>query len=192
MKWWWWWWWWYWLQAAPLPLPPLHHSSQSNVFFSPVQPYLPNNTSSILALVCGSRMMCSPAPPSEHFILKGALCSFLEEMFIRREKKNVMLNPFVFMTDKNTQSSVCFKDNAVSYCFNLLVCGGPCHLSSFKQCSGDLILLWEQLVYLSRGVSLCYYLINIVNITVSFSTTTYCPFLIQAKQVVPDIKKKTG
>ena len=30
---------------------------------------------------------------------------------------------------------------------NMCLCGGPCHLSSFKQCSGDLIFLWEQLVY---------------------------------------------
>ena len=26
--------------------------------------------------------------------------------------------------------------------------GGPCHISDFKQCSGDLIFLREQLVYL--------------------------------------------
>ena len=29
----------------------------------------------------------------------------------------------------------------------LLTCGGPCHLSSFQLCSGDLIFLWDQLVY---------------------------------------------
>ena len=28
----------------------------------------------------------------------------------------------------------------------LFICGGPRHLSSFKQCSGDLIFLWKQLV----------------------------------------------
>ena len=38
-------------------------------------------------------------------------------------------------------------DNTVSYCFTLFICGGPCHLSSFKQCSGDLTYIWEQLDY---------------------------------------------
>ena len=32
-------------------------------------------------------------------------------------------------------------------CFTLLIFGGPCHLFRFKQCSGELILLWQQLVY---------------------------------------------
>ena len=36
------------------------------------------------------------------------------------------------------------KDNTVSYCFPLFMFGGPCHLSSFKQCSVDLIFLSEQ------------------------------------------------
>ena len=40
-----------------------------------------------------------------------------------------------------------FKDNTISYRFTLFICGGPRHLSSFKQCPGDLIFLWEQLVY---------------------------------------------
>ena len=31
--------------------------------------------------------------------------------------------------------------------FYFVLCGGPCHLSSFKQYSGELISLWEQLVY---------------------------------------------
>ena len=39
------------------------------------------------------------------------------------------------------------KDKRVSNCFTLFICGGPCHLLSFKQYSGDLISLWEQLVY---------------------------------------------
>ena len=33
----------------------------------------------------------------------------------------------------------------------LLICGGPCHLSSFKQCSGDLIVLWERCSLFSYG-----------------------------------------
>ena len=38
-------------------------------------------------------------------------------------------------------------DSAVSCIFTLFTCGGPCHLSRLEQCSGDLIILWEQLVY---------------------------------------------
>ena len=60
-------------------------------------------------------------------ILKGALCSFGQDILIGRERP--------------------LKDNAVSCCFPLFICGGPCHLSSFRQCSGDVIFLWEQLVY---------------------------------------------
>ena len=30
-------------------------------------------------------------------------------------------------------------------------CGGPCHLSNLKQCSGDVIFLWDQLVYSLTG-----------------------------------------
>ena len=37
--------------------------------------------------------------------------------------------------------------NTISYHFTLFIFGGPCHLYSFKQCSGDFIFLWEQLVY---------------------------------------------
>ena len=36
--------------------------------------------------------------------------------------------------------------NIIPYCFILFICGGPCHLSSFKH----LIFLWEQLGYLFR------------------------------------------
>ena len=39
------------------------------------------------------------------------------------------------------------KGNAISSCFTLFICGGPCHLSSFDQCSGDQIFLLGQLVY---------------------------------------------
>ena len=36
----------------------------------------------------------------------------------------------------NRINKVTLKDNTVSYCFTLFICGGPCHPSSFKQCSG--------------------------------------------------------
>ena len=45
------------------------------------------------------------------------------------------------------------KDDAVLYRFALFTCGGPCHLSSFKQCSEDLVYLWEQLVYSVIGIN---------------------------------------
>ena len=49
----------------------------------------------------------------------------------------------------------------------VVICGGPCHFSSFKQCSREVIFHWEQLVYsVMRKIiiflSLYYYLINIV------------------------------
>ena len=47
----------------------------------------------------------------------------------------------------NWMNKLTLKDNTVSYCFALFICGGPCHLSSFKQCSGNLISLWEQTVW---------------------------------------------
>ena len=51
---------------------------------------------------------------------------------------------------------------------------------SFKQCSGDLILLWEQLVYSVMENSLYYYLSDIVNIKIQslnfFSKTTWSTF----------------
>ena len=55
---------------------------------------------------------------------------------------------FVCLTNQINELN--WKDNTVSYFalrFALLICGGPCHLFSFKQCSEDLIILWEQLVY---------------------------------------------
>ena len=57
--------------------------------------------------------------------------------------------------------------NTVSHCFTLITWGRPCHLSSFKLCSGDLISLWEQLVNQlgkrSVFLSLYYCIINTVN-----------------------------
>ena len=32
--------------------------------------------------------------------------------------------------------------------YTVFMFGGPCHLSIFRQCSRDLIVLWEQPVYL--------------------------------------------
>ena len=51
----------------------------------------------------------------------------------------------------------------ISDCFTLFICGGPCHHSSYKQCSGDLIFLWEQFVYpthLCVITSLMLYILN--------------------------------
>ena len=70
------------------------------------------------------------------------------------------------------------------YPLTVFICGGPCHLSSFKQCSGDLnssenslfIQCWNEYVRLSFN----HYLINTVNIKIlslnSFSKPTRCPF----------------
>ena len=63
-----------------------------------------------------------------------------------------------------------------------LQCGGPCHLSSIKQCSDDLVFLWEQ--NKDFFLSLYLYLFNIVSIQFFilfwilnfFLKTTQCSF----------------
>ena len=56
--------------------------------------------------------------PRGNFSLKGALCSFGEGLLIRGDESS--------LTEDNT------------YCPTLFICVGPCHLCSFKQCSGTL------------------------------------------------------
>ena len=46
-----------------------------------------------------------------------------------------------------TEQTNWWTDSTVSFCFTLFVFGGLRQLSSYKQCSGEFILLWEQLVY---------------------------------------------
>ena len=75
--------------------------------------------------------------------------------------------------------------NTISFCLTLLKCGGPCHLSSFKQCSGDLIFLQEQFVHSVMGkiniseFVLLILILNTVNIKIlrwNFFKTAYCTF----------------
>ena len=50
------------------------------------------------------------------------------------------------------------------------MCGGPCHLSSFQQCSGDLIEnIWEQLVYSLMGIINIWVLIIILVVIIIIS-----------------------
>ena len=82
--------------------------------------------------------------------LKELSVVFWEGILTRREKT------FLLCLNNLNKQSLCFhdwihgmneltsKDNTVSYCFNLVICAGPCHLSGFKKCSEDLICLWEQ------------------------------------------------
>ena len=98
--------------------------------------------------------------------LKGVLCSFGEEISIRREKIFIdwfwnKLNKqtlFCFRDWINWLNKLTLKDNTISDWSTLFRCGGPCHLSSFKQCSGYLIFLWGH-SYIE--------IINIVNIQIS-------------------------
>ena len=75
------------------------------------------------------------------------------------------------------------KDNTISNCFTLFICGRPCHLSSHKDCFGNFIFIWEQLVYSVMGniniMSLYYYLINTLSLYY-FSKTTQCSFKMKA------------
>ena len=72
------------------------------------------------------------------FSCKGALCRFEERIFINRERFSTSVLPCLSKLNKQT---------LISLWVTLFLCGGPCHLSSYQQCSGDLIFLWEQLVY---------------------------------------------
>ena len=73
-------------------------------------------------------------------IFKGALSPFGEGLLIRRERSS-LTDIYLYLTQTKWTNSLCFhdwinkltiKDSTVSYCFTLLICGGPCHLSSFK------------------------------------------------------------
>ena len=70
------------------------------------------------------------------------------------------------------------KDNTVSYCFTLCICGGPCHLSGVKPCfpqrAACLFSYWK-----NKYVWLCIKIVN--NQIYSFNffcETTQCPFKI--------------
>ena len=85
---------------------------------------------------------------------KGAPCCLWGRHFKSEEKA---FHGLILLLCLDKQTLICFldwinkptlrKDNTVSCCLTLFTCGGPCHLSSFKQCSGDLTPLGEQLVH---------------------------------------------
>ena len=98
---------------------------------------------------------------------KGALCRFGETNSISK------LSLFSWL---NKQMDLKGQHNFILFYF---VFGGHCHLSCFRQCSGDLICLWEQLVHLVYLVwiiiSLMLFNIKILSVNL-FSKTTYCTF----------------
>ena len=78
------------------------------------------------------------------------------------------------------------------------MCGGPCHLPSFKQCSGTLFSSENSLFYavmekinIPEFVLLYYVnIINIKNLHLNFfSKTTNCPFKKDKKSSKMDIKR---
>ena len=90
------------------------------------------------------------------FLLKAALCRFVEEVLIRRERSS--LADFLMPKPARQINSPCFQDwinkltskTQFQTVFTLTIFGGPCHLSSFR-CSVDFIFLWEQLFLFSYG-----------------------------------------
>ena len=97
--------------------------------------------------------------------------------------KNILQSLFCFHDCIHRRKKLTLKDTATSHCFTLFIRGGPCHLSSFKQSSGDLIFLWERLDYSVMekiNISECALLRNIVIIKIwslyFCSKSTYCPF----------------
>ena len=81
----------------------------------------------------------------------------------------------------NLNKQIDFKEQRNFYCFTLFICGGPCHLSSYKQCSGTLSSAEISLYYSLVEKSLFYYIIINTNILVFFSKTTECTFKGQEK-----------
>ena len=68
---------------------------------------------------------------------------------------------------KGSYDSLNKLNNTTSYCFTLFICGGPCHLSRFKQCPWDLLSsensLFIQLWKKEKDLGLFLYLSNILN-----------------------------
>ena len=98
------------------------------------------------------------------------LCSFGKE-HVQQTTWTNSLFPWL----KNWRKKMTLKDITIWYRFTLFICGGPRHLSSFKQCSGDLTFPWQWLVYwlwdvctitsLILEISLYGYYFNIFKIT---------------------------
>ena len=74
-------------------------------------------------------------------LIKGAWCTFGEEILVRRERSSP------------TDFVLILQNKIHSYCFSLIVCGGPCHFSGFKHCSRDVISFLEQLVMDKLNIS---------------------------------------
>ena len=74
------------------------------------------------------------------FVLKEHYVDLGRNFRIRNQKSKT--DSFILCINKLSLSSrlnkLILNDNTLSYCFTLFICGGPCHPSSFKQCSGDL------------------------------------------------------
>ena len=107
--------------------------------------------------------------------VRDVLCHFGKDILIRRKRSSSTFFFFFCLNKLNNQIDL--KDNKTSNCLTLFICGGPCHLSSFKQCSGTLfssenslfIQLWGKQTFLS----LYHYFIKFVNIK---TKTTKSPF----------------
>ena len=126
-------------------------------------------------------------------VFKDALWSLGERCLVR--KKDLHWLMFLCLNKLNKQTF--FVLMTVSYCFTLLICGGPCHLSCFKKCSkgpysplSTACLFFCETIYIFLG--LYYYLINIVIVPLEHryisydggmimklhSLTTWCLFII--------------
>ena len=79
--------------------------------------------------------------------VKSALCSFGNHFY--SEEKDLHWRIIILCSYPSTSKTdkLTIKDNTISDGFTLFICGGPCHLSSFKQCSRNFIFLWKQFFY---------------------------------------------
>lgn len=119
-------------------------------------------------LIYGLSVALEAHPSSK---LNNSLKASFKECVVLGRHFNQMRKIFM---PKQTEwtNSLCFSDwinkltithNTISYCFTF-ICGEPCHVSSFKQRSVDLIFHWEQLVnsvIVQLYTPFCHYLVDI-------------------------------
>ena len=79
-------------------------------------------------------------------LFKGALCCFLGGRHVNQKR---------FQPEQTKKANFLYvnhltlKDNSLPYWFIWFICGGPCHLPSFRQCSGDISCLLRTACLLS-------------------------------------------
>ena len=61
----------------------------------------------------------------------------------------------------------------VSYCFTLFICGGPCHLSRFKQCSVGPYIPLSTACLFTWGGKVDFFILCIITLSLNFHSKNY-------------------